>query len=484
MSAPTCGGSFCRIKNGGLRSILVAACFRLAGPFSGRPDRGSGRVGTGKPAVGGAVPPLVVRTRESDRTLPAGSSYLVGRDPECDIALTDARVSWHHAVLQTEDRRWVLEDNGSTNGTFAGDRRVDRIEIDGECLVRLGHPVDGPVLSCTVSDIGPDAAGPHTGVEIGPADPDGAGAWPIQAMAPSASAPSREPGPPAAELSVAPPPAPVPSPDPVPPASEPSVAPPPAPVPSPEPVPPASEPSVTPPPLPALSPEPVPPASEPSAAPPSAPTPSPDPGPPAVEPSMAPLPAWTLRIGRAPDNDLVITHAPVSWHHAELRNEAGACRIVDLGSSNGTFVNGEPVTDAVLSEGDIVSFGSSAFRLAGHELQQVVGTSAPAGAAPAPATASPGESEGTLEIPYAVRWLVPNGERFANFDILNDNDTQLDYYRRFGHIYAVGIPAKKWRLVVVSDPELLDEVAADEEQFGKRVEEINFFTQLSNTRGG
>ena len=92
--------------------------------------------------------------------------------------------------------------------------------------------------------------------------------------------------------------------------------------------------------------------------------------------------------------------------------------------------------------------------------------------------------DGTLEIPYAIRWLVPKGERFANFDILNDNDTQLDYYRRFGHIYAVGMPAKKWRLVVVSDPELLDEVAADEEQFGKRVEEINFFAQLSNSRGG
>ena len=82
-----------------------------------------------------------------------------------------------------------------------------------------------------------------------------------------------------------------------------------------------------------------------------------------------------------------------------------------------------------------------------------------------------------------MRWLVPRGERFANFDILNDNDTQLDYYRRFGHIYAVGIPTKKWRLVVVSDPELLDEVAADEEQFGKRVEEINFFAQLRQLPG-
>ena len=88
-----------------------------------------------------------------------------------------------------------------------------------------------------------------------------------------------------------------------------------------------------------------------------------------------------------------------------------------------------------------------------------------------------------LEIPYAVRWLVPKGERFANFDILNDNDTQLEYYRRFGHVYAVGIPTKKWRLIVVSDPELLDEVAGNEEQFGKPIEEINFFAQLQNSRG-
>jgi cytochrome P450/NADPH-cytochrome P450 reductase len=88
-----------------------------------------------------------------------------------------------------------------------------------------------------------------------------------------------------------------------------------------------------------------------------------------------------------------------------------------------------------------------------------------------------------IEIPYAIRWLVPKGERFANFDILNDNDTQLEYQRRFGHVYAVGIPTKKWRLVVVSDPELLDEVAANEALFGKRIEEINFFDQLQNSRG-
>jgi cytochrome P450 / NADPH-cytochrome P450 reductase len=105
-------------------------------------------------------------------------------------------------------------------------------------------------------------------------------------------------------------------------------------------------------------------------------------------------------------------------------------------------------------------------------------------AGPALPASAPADGDGPLEIPYAVRWLVPRGERFANFDVLNDNDTQLDYYRRFGHIYAVGIPTKKWRIVVVSEPELLDAVAADEEQFGKRVEEINFFDQLGKSRGG
>src|SRR6185312_365761 len=81
----------------------------------------------------------------------AGPSYVIGRNPECDIVVSDARVSWQHAELRVEHGRWVLADNGSTNGTFAGDQRVDRVEITGECQVRLGHAWDGPLLSCTVS---------------------------------------------------------------------------------------------------------------------------------------------------------------------------------------------------------------------------------------------------------------------------------------------------------------------------------------------
>ena len=191
--------------------------------------------------------------------------------------ITDARVSWRHAVLRLEEGRWVLADSGSTNGTYAGDQRVDRVEINGECQVRLGHPADGPALTCTVSGADQAAPGrPPTRLDVGPAAPG-------------------------------------------------------QPLPRPEPIPAAREPS-----------------------------------------AVRPLPGKTLRIGRALDNDIVISDPGASRHHAELRNVAGGYRIVDLGSNNGTFVNGQRATDAPLSEGDVVGIGSSVFRLAGQELQEFV----------------------------------------------------------------------------------------------------------------
>ena len=96
----------------------------------------------------GAGPVLVVRTRQSDHRLQAGTSCRVGRDPGSDIVLSDTRVSWRHAVLRYEQDTWILEDVGSTNGTFIGTQRVDRITISSECVIRLGNPEDGPVLRC------------------------------------------------------------------------------------------------------------------------------------------------------------------------------------------------------------------------------------------------------------------------------------------------------------------------------------------------
>ena len=89
------------------------------------------------------------------------------------------------------------------------------------------------------------------------------------------------------------------------------------------------------------------------------------------------------RIGRVPDNDIVVPHLSVSRHHAELHATPGGYRIVDLGSHNGTFVNEQRVTAATLAEGDTVGFGDTTFRLSGGELLQIADP-APAQMPPAP----------------------------------------------------------------------------------------------------
>ena len=86
-----------------------------------------------------------------------------------------------------------------------------------------------------------------------------------------------------------------------------------------------------------------------------------------------PLPAKALRIGRMPDNDLVLSDLNVSKRHAELRKSpTGSYEIVDLGSHNGTFVNGQRISSQVLTEQDLVSIGNSTFRLKDGELRQFV----------------------------------------------------------------------------------------------------------------
>ncbi|MDF3301302.1 FHA domain-containing protein [Streptomyces tropicalis] len=91
--------------------------------------------------------------------------------------------------------------------------------------------------------------------------------------------------------------------------------------------------------------------------------------------TVRPLPARTLRIGRADDNDLVLDDLVVSRRHAELRTGPdGGYEIADLGSHNGTFLNGQLVHRARVGPDDVVGIGHSAFRLVGGELQEYVDT--------------------------------------------------------------------------------------------------------------
>ncbi|MEU7299399.1 FHA domain-containing protein [Streptomyces sp. NPDC007189] len=91
--------------------------------------------------------------------------------------------------------------------------------------------------------------------------------------------------------------------------------------------------------------------------------------------SVRPLPVRSVRIGRAADNDLVVDDLIVSRRHAELRaHPDGTYEIVDLGSHNGTYLNGRPVTRAPVGPGDVIGIGHFAYSLVGDELQEYVDT--------------------------------------------------------------------------------------------------------------
>lgn len=77
----------------------------------------------------------------------------------------------------------------------------------------------------------------------------------------------------------------------------------------------------------------------------------------------APSP-YPLLIGRDPGNGLRLNHETVSRLHAELTVQDGRWLLRDLGSTNGTCVNGQRVIGTVpVREGDQVSFGRMSFRL-------------------------------------------------------------------------------------------------------------------------
>lgn len=63
-------------------------------------------------------------------------------------------------------------------------------------------------------------------------------------------------------------------------------------------------------------------------------------------------------IGRVSDNTIQIEDGSVSSHHAEVSFEGGKYVLRDKGSTNGTFVNGEAITEVTLKDGDQVRFGS------------------------------------------------------------------------------------------------------------------------------
>jgi adenylate cyclase len=71
----------------------------------------------------------------------------------------------------------------------------------------------------------------------------------------------------------------------------------------------------------------------------------------------------TLVVGRAPTSDVPVIDPTISRRHAEVDYRDGTIVVRDLGSSNGTFVNGTRVEETAVTAGDTITFGKVGFRV-------------------------------------------------------------------------------------------------------------------------
>lgn len=291
----------------------------------------------GRPATGSTGGRLVCLTDGREYTV-GGAPLTFGREAGSDIVVPNKDVSRHHAEILATPQGYLVVDS-STNGTFVNGERVERQRVLARAdVIRVGdHEFR------FYADLAPAAAPP-------PAAP------------PPAAPPPAPPAPPIAKHSVPTPPPP----------------PPPRPLAGPSvPAPGASQrlnDTMMGAPLAGIS-TPRPGVAAASPPPPPAPAPSPPPPRPAAPAVAAPLATILVRtgalkgnrlpirvpvvnIGRADYNDLVIPDDSVSSAHAKLQRREGIWILTDLGSTNGTVVDGEKVTgEAVLSPGATVRLG-------------------------------------------------------------------------------------------------------------------------------
>ncbi|MFF5575211.1 ABC transporter ATP-binding protein/permease [Streptomyces luteogriseus] len=272
------------------------------------------------------MPELVLESNGRTWTLDPSRAYTLGRDPQGDVVFDDARVSWRHATVSFNGRSWVIEDHGSTNGTFVQGQRIHQMELGPGSAVNLGNATDGPRLN--LSGAAASVATPQAQPQQQPYAAQGANpGWGQQAPAqppphqqPQQQAPQagwQQPQQPAAHIPQQ--------------QGTGGVA-----------------------------------------------------GAPPVYGDRSPTTfhqfslGRVMRIGRALENELVVSDLQVSRHHAEFHaTPDGRMEIRDLGSHNGTYVNGQPITKGgtqLLGPTDVVGVGHSTFRIVGDRLEEFVDT--------------------------------------------------------------------------------------------------------------
>ncbi|MFF6998750.1 FHA domain-containing protein [Streptomyces sp. NPDC008313] len=286
--------------------------------------------------MGHGVPELVLELNGRTWTLDASRQYTLGRDPQGDVVLDDARVSWRHATISWNGRSWVVEDHGSTNGTFVQGHRIHQMEIGPGSAVHLGNATDGPRLNLS------GAAGAAPQQQAQPQQAQAAQPQQQPYAAQGAGAGWAQQAPPQHQQAAG-----------------------------------AGWQQQGQPQIPQQQ-------GQGPAAGHAQQVPGGGAGAQPVYGDRSPTTfhqfslGRVMRIGRALENELVVSDLQVSRHHAEFHaTPDGRFEIRDLGSHNGTYVNGQPIAkggSALLGPNDIVGVGHSTFRLIGDRLEEFVDT--------------------------------------------------------------------------------------------------------------
>jgi hypothetical protein len=115
----------------------------LYGPREARRSRGAQP--RQRPARRGRAPSKLIVLDEKGRKIGShrlGGTIQIGRAPSCQIRLTDNYISQLHAKISDRNGSWVVEDLGSTNGTYLNQRKVTvPTEISAGDKIRLGKTV-------------------------------------------------------------------------------------------------------------------------------------------------------------------------------------------------------------------------------------------------------------------------------------------------------------------------------------------------------
>ncbi|MEV5649057.1 FHA domain-containing protein [Nocardia sp. NPDC052254] len=277
---------------------------------------------------------ITVRHEGTDRTFENTQQVTLGRAPEVTVFVDSPLVSRVHATLVWQGGAWLLSDNGSTNGVFVDSLRINRpVPVDRPMQIRLGDGLTGPLVHL-LPEAGARPAPPTRAQGSGrgpnPPGPDNRG---------RGGGPDQRRQPPQQSGQMRRPPAPQP---PARPMQRPNQRP--------------SQPIPTADGAPNIN---MTTKADTSALPPVR-----------ARVSTAPvaradrIPPGGLTIGRTSDNQIVVNDPLASRRHARLVKGSEGLVLEDLGSANGTFVNGRREQRVALRERDIVTIGNVDFVVA------------------------------------------------------------------------------------------------------------------------